>query len=116
MTVAIIVGRAGIDSLLVVSQVVLSIVLPFITLPLLLLTSSKDVMTVVRAVNEDGLPEATAEQLADVVPQDEKNVETTLQEQVSFANGRIVQAVGWVLWLLVVVANVYVLVQLGLGE
>ncbi|KAJ8514800.1 hypothetical protein ONZ45_g7712 [Pleurotus djamor] len=46
MAVAIAVGRRGIDELLVISQVVLSIVLPFITLPLILLTSSKSVMSV----------------------------------------------------------------------
>ncbi|KAJ8515896.1 hypothetical protein ONZ45_g6747 [Pleurotus djamor] len=46
MTVAIAVGRRGIDELLVISQVVLSIVLPFITLPLIILTSSKSVMSV----------------------------------------------------------------------
>ncbi|KAJ7492199.1 natural resistance-associated macrophage protein-domain-containing protein [Mycena latifolia] len=46
MAVAIAVGRPGIDALLVVSQVILSIVLPFITLPLIYLTSSKTVMRV----------------------------------------------------------------------
>ncbi|EJD04338.1 Nramp-domain-containing protein [Fomitiporia mediterranea MF3/22] len=46
MLVAIIVGRAGIDTLLVISQVVLSIVLPFVMFPLVWLTSSSVVMRV----------------------------------------------------------------------
>ena len=46
LVVAAAVGRAGIDALLVASQVTLSIVLPFIVFPLLLLTSSKTVMSV----------------------------------------------------------------------
>ncbi|KAF9254239.1 natural resistance-associated macrophage protein [Marasmius fiardii PR-910] len=46
MTVAVAVGRDGIDSLLVISQVVLSVVLPFITFPLIYLTSRKEVMRV----------------------------------------------------------------------
>ncbi|KAG7086975.1 hypothetical protein E1B28_002891 [Marasmius oreades] len=46
MTVAVAVGRDGIDDLLVISQVVLSVVLPFITFPLLYLTSRKEVMRV----------------------------------------------------------------------
>lgn len=53
MTIAICMGRSGIDTLLVVSQVILSIVLPFITLPLVYLTSSKKYMTVKCRVNRD---------------------------------------------------------------
>ncbi len=48
MAVAIALGRPGINALLVVSQVILSITLPFITLPLIYLTSSKRFMTVKR--------------------------------------------------------------------
>ncbi|KAJ3976341.1 natural resistance-associated macrophage protein-domain-containing protein [Lentinula raphanica] len=48
MAVAIAFGRPGINALLVISQVILSIVLPFITLPLVYLTSSKKFMTVKR--------------------------------------------------------------------
>lgn len=46
MTVAIAVGRPGIDTLLVISQVILSIVLPFVMFPLIWLTSSSMVMRV----------------------------------------------------------------------
>ncbi|KAG7450215.1 natural resistance-associated macrophage protein [Guyanagaster necrorhizus] len=46
VVVAIAVGRAGIDSLLVVSQVILSVVLPFVAFPLIWLTSSRRVMRV----------------------------------------------------------------------
>ncbi|KAL5495624.1 SMF1_2 [Sanghuangporus weigelae] len=48
MLVAVIVGRKGIDTLLVISQVVLSIVLPFVMFPLIWLTSSSVVMRVPR--------------------------------------------------------------------
>ena len=48
MLVAIVVGRQGIDTLLVISQVVLSIVLPFVMFPLIWLTSSSVVMRVPR--------------------------------------------------------------------
>ncbi|KAI8995398.1 natural resistance-associated macrophage protein [Trametes punicea] len=50
MVVAIAVGRRGIDTLLVASQVALAIVLPFVAGPLILLTSSKSVMSVRRDV------------------------------------------------------------------
>ncbi|KAK0505985.1 smf Mn2+ and Fe2+ transporter [Armillaria luteobubalina] len=46
VAVAVAVGREGIDSLLVVSQVILSVVLPFVAFPLIWLTSSRRVMRV----------------------------------------------------------------------
>ncbi|KAJ3548333.1 hypothetical protein NM688_g5311 [Phlebia brevispora] len=46
MVVAIAVGRAGLNTLLVASQVALSVVLPFVAFPLIVLTSSKSVMRV----------------------------------------------------------------------
>ena len=46
VVVAIAVGRPGIDTLLVASQVALAIVLPFVAAPLIWLTSSKSVMSV----------------------------------------------------------------------
>ncbi|SJL11144.1 related to Manganese transporter pdt1 [Armillaria ostoyae] len=87
LTVAIAVGKEGIDTLLVASQVVLSIVLPFIVFPLLWLTSNKRVMTV---QDEDG-------------------------NSVCFANHIVATLLGAAIWLLVVAANVYVIVMLGEG-
>lgn len=89
MLVAIIVGRRGIDSLLVISQVILCIVLPFITLPLILLTASKSVMYVTDAEGLNGT---------------------------DFSNHIVVTVVGLALWLLVLVANFYVIVTLALGH
>ncbi|KAK0454105.1 putative transporter of the NRAMP family [Desarmillaria tabescens] len=87
LTVAIAIGRSGIDTLLVASQVVLSIVLPFIVFPLLWLTSNKRVMS---AKNDDG-------------------------GSVNFSNSIPITLLGAAILLLVVAANVYVLVSLGLG-
>ncbi|THH23107.1 hypothetical protein EUX98_g8070 [Antrodiella citrinella] len=50
MVVAIAVGRPGLNTLLVASQVVLSIVLPFVAFPLIYLTSSKSIMRVRKSV------------------------------------------------------------------
>ena len=46
MVVAVSVGRSGINTMLIASEVVLSIVLPFIIFPLIWLTSSRTVMLV----------------------------------------------------------------------
>ncbi|KAH7927366.1 Nramp-domain-containing protein [Leucogyrophana mollusca] len=48
MIVAVAFGKAGINTLLVASQVALSVVLPFVAFPLIYLTSSKTVMSVRR--------------------------------------------------------------------
>ncbi|KAG7447417.1 putative transporter of the NRAMP family [Guyanagaster necrorhizus] len=87
LTVAIAIGKPGINALLVASQVVLSIVLPFIVFPLLWLTSNKRVMSV---QGEDG-------------------------SFVCFGNSIFTTLLGAAVWLLIVIANVYVLVTLGMG-
>ncbi|KAG0707607.1 natural resistance-associated macrophage protein-domain-containing protein [Suillus ampliporus] len=80
MAVAIVVGPNGVDSLLVASQVVLSIVLPFIVFPLICLTSSSRIMRT--------------------------------EEFVDFSSGKLMTSLGWLIWLVIVAANVYVLVTL----
>uniref|UniRef100_A0A0W0FN74 Uncharacterized protein n=1 Tax=Moniliophthora roreri TaxID=221103 RepID=A0A0W0FN74_MONRR len=91
MAVAIAMGRAGIDMLLVLSQVVLSIVLPFITLPLIYVTSSKELMSV------------------RVPAKGEESGETTKD----FSNNWFSTVIASGIWLLVAIANVYVLSTLG---
>ena len=46
-------GRSGIDQLLVISQVILSIVLPFVTFPLIYVTSSRKAMRVRKPTKEN---------------------------------------------------------------
>lgn len=92
MVVALAVGRPGVDQLLVISQVVLSIVLPFIMFPLVWLTTNKQLMSV------------------------KKDDETSSGEMVDYSNGNITAGLGYTIWLVVLVANFYVIVQLGLGK
>ena len=136
MIVAVAVGKSGVDAMLVASQVVLSIVLPFIVFPLMLLTSRKDVMTV-KVLREpkdtasdvevktaesklpdteatDALPECSNKVGTDSNPDAEIDVEAA-EETVCYANSLPVKIVGWVLWVIVVAANVYAIVSLGLG-
>ncbi|KAK7034512.1 Manganese transporter smf1 [Paramarasmius palmivorus] len=90
MVVAIAMGRRGIDTLLVASQVVLSIVLPFVTFPLIYITSSKKLMSV------------------KVPASGEESGETTKD----FSNSWFSTILAWAIWLLVAIANVYVLATL----
>lgn len=125
MAVAIAAGRGGVDTLLVASQVALSIVLPFIVFPLLYLTCSKSIMTVRKPPpspepkHDVGPAETVVETLADddagAAAARERDLEGAV-ETVDYANPKIVAAFGWLLWIVVVAANVYAIVTLGLGE
>ncbi|KAF5385122.1 hypothetical protein D9615_000896 [Tricholomella constricta] len=106
MVVAIAVGRSGIDALLVVSQVILSIVLPFITFPLVYCTSSKAIMSV-RKTREGPLSPDAAPQLLEGAE---------AEEMVDFSSGKVATAVGVVILLVVITANFYVIVSLAQGK
>ncbi|KAF7324704.1 hypothetical protein MKEN_00511900 [Mycena kentingensis (nom. inval.)] len=111
MAVAIALGRSGIDALLVASQVILAIVLPFIILPLVYFTSSKPVMRVRKTSPQSTLCETP--QLEDggrVLS--EAAVEAGEGETVDYSSGKIATGVGVVIWLIVFAANVYVLATL----
>ena len=128
MAVALALGRSGIDQLLVASQVVLSIVLPFVMFPLLWLTTNKEIMSVKKP--ESHLPTLTADgspshpdmskfatQNADnSVEQDVEALPSSATEMVDYSNGKIVAGLGYLIWTVVVVANVYVIVMLAMGK
>ena len=126
MTIAIGLGIPGINALLVASQVVLSIVLPFVISPLLYCTSNEAIMSVRKTRTEMivDTPEVTLTAI-DVSPeglvvqrrdQDSSSVERAeVDEMVDYSNNKFVIAIGVLSWLIIVVANVYVIVELGLG-
>jgi len=107
MVVAVALGRPGINTLLVASQVALAIVLPFITFPLIWLTSSKKVMSVRK-------PRVTLE------PGSEPESSTTDLERalalVDFSSGKITTGIGLLIWLIMVAANAYVIITLAMGK
>ncbi len=147
-------GRSGIDTLLVASQVALSIVLPFVAAPLIWLTSSKSVMSVrkptsamdyTQSASQDVSPTSTTPAAGDAIEEvqlraehaveqlDEKcqvTVEThehQLHEQQgevsldedayeSFANSWIVTTLAYLIFFIILAANVYAIVMLALGR
>ncbi|KZT35828.1 natural resistance-associated macrophage protein, partial [Sistotremastrum suecicum HHB10207 ss-3] len=88
-------GRSGIDSLLVASQVVLSFVLPFVIFPLVWLTSKEDVMW---AIVDQGAGEGSPE------------------VRVNYKNGKAMMTLGYLIWIVVVLANAYAIVALCMGQ
>ena len=124
MVVALAMGRSGIDQLLVASQVVLSIVLPFVMFPLLWLTTSKKIMSVKKPESDstvlpiDGSSNHDTPKLK-TGPSTEHDVEALPScptEMVDYSNGKIVAGIGYTVWAVVVVANVYVIVVLAMGK
>ncbi|KAF8167251.1 natural resistance-associated macrophage protein-domain-containing protein [Crassisporium funariophilum] len=113
MAVAIAVGRQGIDTLLVASQVVLSIVLPFITFPLLYCTASKAIMSVRKSktIPVDGSGTLTAVELPAAL---QNRTENALENADS--DELLTIGIGAAIWLVVVAANMYVIVELGMGS
>ena len=131
MVVALAMGRSGIDQLLVASQVVLSIVLPFVIFPLMWLTTSKKIMSVKKsepdlpALTVDGLPsnpdmspesKFTAPKIKNSTERDVESSSSSATEMVDYSNGKIVAGIGYLIWAVVVVANMYVIVMLAMGK
>jgi metal iron transporter len=118
MTVAIVMGPSGIDFLLVASQVILSIVLPFITFPLIYLTSSSRIMRVRKTAPEHTVisPGVEASSLPAVTSLDSDPEIIQTEEFVDFSSGKFMTSLGCLIWSIILAANVYVLVTLGMGQ
>ncbi|KAG1886046.1 smf Mn2+ and Fe2+ transporter [Suillus subluteus] len=113
MTVAIVVGPNGINFLLVVTQVILSIILPFVIFPLIYLTSSSRIMRVHKTASEHTVisPGVEAHSLPVVTSLDDpERIQT--EDFVDFSSGKFMMSIGWLIWLVILAANVYVLVTL----
>lgn len=107
MIMAVSVGRAGINAMLVASQVVLSLVLPFVVFPLIWLTSSRTVMRV--RIPAPARPTQKEEGA-------EEDPNATEDVYLYFNNGWVVAGIGYIIWASIVVANSYVLIMLVLGN
>lgn len=117
MLVAIALGRAGIATLLVASQVILSIVLPFIVFPLIYLTSSTNIMSVKKLPHEPLTITSTT--MTPSFPDDLRAtgpLPQAIEETVDFSNGKFTMCLGYVIWFVIVLANVYAIVTLAMGQ
>jgi metal iron transporter len=98
-------GGKGLNTMLVASQVVLSVVLPTVIFPLVYLCSRKDIMTVLG-------PEVEAEQVTET----EATAGSPERREKIYVSPKWVTILGYLLTFVVLLANVYVFVQLGLGN
>lgn len=93
------VGRQGLNDALTASQVALSVILPFVTAPLIYFTCRSHIMTVITAPSDNDAGEAETESAG-----------------VNMRNGWIVTIFAVLIWLVLVVMNVALLVLVGLGK
>ena len=98
--IAATVGREGLSTALTASQVVLSVILPFVTAPLIYFTCQNKYMTVNRSSHS-------------LRPQQGP---TTQTEGVSMRSHFIVSGLAILIWLVITVMNVSLLVFLGIGK
>lgn len=94
------VGKAGLNQALTASQVVLSVILPFVTAPLIYFTCRSHIMTVMTR------PSST----------DSGEILGASGGGVNMKNGWIVMVFAVLIWLVLVVMNVALLVLVGLGK
>ena len=103
-------GGKGLNTMLVASQVVLSVVLPTVIFPLVYLCSRKDIMTVLG-------PEVEVETTPVSTGNEERREDTNSARRAkSYMSPKLVTILGYLLTFIVLLANVYVFVQLGLGN
>jgi metal iron transporter len=98
IVIAASVGKSELNQALTASQVVLSVILPLVTAPLLWFTCRSQVMIV--KVDEQGRSRGERE----------------TGEMVNMRNGWIVTVLAMSIWLVLVVMNVALLVLVGMGK
>lgn len=101
-------GREGIASILNLSQVVLSLILPFVTAPLLYFTSNKAIMSV-NVCTGNELESTTTENTALIHNNDETKT-------IDFSNSTIMNVLGFLSWFTIGFLNVYLIIQWIRGE
>lgn len=110
--VAAALGGKGLNTMLVASQVVLSVVLPTVIFPLVYLCSRSDIMTV---EGPESASEGTAAAITEI-PETTVSTASPERRTKTYTSPKWVTVVGYLLTFVVLIANVYVFVQLGLGN
>lgn len=109
LVISICIGREALSKALNASQVVLSILLPFLVAPLIYFTCKKSIMTKEVEVGEEEL--ANLEDDSDIVYEDGVAIRT-----VNMANNWVTTVIGIIVWIFLSFLNVYAIVQLGLSH
>lgn len=119
IVVAGLVGRSGLSQVLNASQVALSILLPFITFPIILFTNNPDIMRVASV----SIPQYSTEDLTrgealhdDLSRGDQDHTPRTTfdgNEDTDMSNHPITRVVAWMIWLTITGLNLYLIIILA---
>ncbi|KAL4808406.1 natural resistance-associated macrophage protein-domain-containing protein [Aspergillus unguis] len=115
------VGRDGLNKTLTASQVVLSVILPFVSAPLVYFTCRNRYMTVPVERIYDGDIDGTVEQDRDP-GQSQAQINATddnggnAVDGVKMGNGLILSVLSVLIWIVIAVMNVALLVLVGMGK
>lgn len=112
--IAVAVGREGVNTLLVASQVVLSIVLPFVAFPLIWLTSSRIVMRVSLAPCQQhpSLESPRSEGIETSIMNENKSEIPPSPRYIDYSNSRFLTTFSYIIGVIVLAANAYAVVTL----
>ncbi|KAL4798727.1 natural resistance-associated macrophage protein-domain-containing protein [Aspergillus venezuelensis] len=112
--IAAAVGREGLNKTLTASQVVLSVILPFVSAPLVYFTCRNRYMTVPVERMHDSDLDDTREPTS--VTEAEPQGREPVVEGVKMGNGLIVSVLSILIWIIIAVMNVALLVLVGMGK
>lgn len=117
LVISLSIGKSGLSAALNASQVVLSILLPFLTAPLIYFTCKKSIMRV-EVTSVEG--EAVELQVLGTENSD-GNISDNVEGQehgkkfIDMSNNWITSGIAFLVWLFISVLNVYMIVKLGLS-
>lgn len=116
-------GRNGLSGALNASQVILSLLLPFVSAPLLYFTCSKKIMRVKANNNEQGIQlqnmnssgEGAVSSPSDELLRNEATIAES-QHYIDKSNGILVTIIAILMWLLISILNFYMLISFCRGQ
>ncbi|ORY04321.1 natural resistance-associated macrophage protein [Basidiobolus meristosporus CBS 931.73] len=117
MVVAIVAGSKGLNEVLIASQVILSLQLPFAVIPLVLFTSSKTVMQLPPQQTDIRMESVSCEEIKND-SDDEVSLENEapVKLNVDFTISTPMKIVTWIVAIIIVLLNVFLLVQVARGQ
>ncbi|SCU99677.1 LAMI_0G00122g1_1 [Lachancea mirantina] len=105
--VTLFLGERGISNMLNLSQVVLSLILPIVSAPLIYFTANSKIMTV-STVEEDVSGSVTVNETTPL--KNERNL------RINYANGRLLTGASILIWVIIGFLNCYLVISFLMGE
>ncbi|KAH3680920.1 hypothetical protein WICMUC_000063 [Wickerhamomyces mucosus] len=119
LMISLCIGKNGLDEALNASQVVLSILLPFLTAPLIYFTSKKSIMKLEITQNDlqlQNFNESNEEILGSTWEQEQEQDQANERNYIDMSNNLVTTVIASLIWLFISVLNIYMIVQVGINK